>query len=75
MSDPTFLFTDIEGSTTLWERFPERMRAALARHDSILRGIIGAQGAMDLSSVPYLTAATDALESLSQAGVTTGVGG
>ena len=24
----TFLFTDIEGSTRLWEQDPERMRAA-----------------------------------------------
>jgi LuxR family transcriptional regulator, maltose regulon positive regulatory protein len=33
----TFLFTDIEGSTQLWERHPEAMRSALARHDAILR--------------------------------------
>jgi len=33
----TFLFTDIEGSTKLWERHPEAMRTALARHDEILR--------------------------------------
>jgi predicted ATPase/class 3 adenylate cyclase/Tfp pilus assembly protein PilF len=33
----TFLFTDIEGSTALWERHPEAMRTALARHDAILR--------------------------------------
>ena len=32
----TFLFTDIENSTKLWERFPEAMKAALARHDEIL---------------------------------------
>ena len=32
----TFLFTDIEGSTRLWERFPQAMRHALERHDSIL---------------------------------------
>jgi predicted ATPase/class 3 adenylate cyclase len=32
----TFLFTDLEGSTQLWERFPEAMRPALARHDAIL---------------------------------------
>jgi predicted ATPase/class 3 adenylate cyclase len=36
----TFLFTDIEGSTQLWERNPEAMQAALARHDSILRQAI-----------------------------------
>jgi class 3 adenylate cyclase len=32
----TFLFTDIEGSTRLWEQYPYAMPAALARHDSIL---------------------------------------
>lgn len=32
-----FLFTDIEGSTQLWEKYPEEMRTALARHDAILR--------------------------------------
>lgn len=31
-----FLFTDIEGSTRLWERHPDGMRAALARHDRLL---------------------------------------
>jgi class 3 adenylate cyclase len=36
----TFLFTDLEGSTKLWERFPEAMRVALARHDAILRDAI-----------------------------------
>ncbi|TMH61634.1 MAG: adenylate/guanylate cyclase domain-containing protein, partial [Betaproteobacteria bacterium] len=30
----TFLFTDIEGSSRLWEQDPERMRPALARHDA-----------------------------------------
>jgi predicted ATPase/class 3 adenylate cyclase len=33
----TFLFTDIEGSTRLWEQEPERMRPALARHDAIAK--------------------------------------
>jgi predicted ATPase/class 3 adenylate cyclase len=32
----TFLFTDIESSTRLWEEHPTEMQAALARHDSIL---------------------------------------
>ena len=36
----TFLFTDIEGSTRLWEAQPETMRAALARHDALLRRCI-----------------------------------
>ena len=33
----TFLFTDIEGSSRLWERFPVDMGPALARHDALLR--------------------------------------
>ena len=33
----TFLFTDIEGSTSMWERDATAMRKALARHDEILR--------------------------------------
>jgi len=33
----TFLFTDLEGSTRLWEQRPDAMRDALARHDEILR--------------------------------------
>jgi predicted ATPase/class 3 adenylate cyclase/Tfp pilus assembly protein PilF len=40
----TFLFTDIEGSTRLWERSPEAMQSALARHDEILRDAIEDQG-------------------------------
>ncbi len=40
----TFLYTDIEGSTPLWEREPEQMRAALARHDAILRAAIAEHG-------------------------------
>jgi class 3 adenylate cyclase len=31
----TLLFTDIEGSTRLWERDPSAMQVALARHDEI----------------------------------------
>ena len=33
----TFLFTDIEGSTRLWEEHPEAMRRVLAQHDDLLR--------------------------------------
>jgi predicted ATPase/class 3 adenylate cyclase/tRNA A-37 threonylcarbamoyl transferase component Bud32 len=32
----TFLFTDIEGSTQLWEREPKAMFAALAYHDAVM---------------------------------------
>src|SRR5438105_4099553 len=40
----TFLFTDIEGSTQRWEHHPEAMRAAVERHDAILRQAIEANG-------------------------------
>jgi len=36
----TFLFTDIEGSTKLWDKHPEAMKAALAEHDSVLKEAI-----------------------------------
>ena len=42
MSNPpsgvvTFLFTDIEGSTKLWQEFPEQMKSNLVRHETLLR--------------------------------------
>src|SRR3989442_1286925 len=40
----TFLFTDIEGSTRLWEQHPDAMRTGLARHDALLRYAIEAHG-------------------------------
>ncbi len=35
-----FLFTDIEGSTRLWDEHPDLMSAALERHDELLRTAI-----------------------------------
>jgi predicted ATPase/class 3 adenylate cyclase len=40
----TFLFTDIEGSTRLWESDPARMARALERHDRLCRVTISACG-------------------------------
>jgi class 3 adenylate cyclase len=40
----TFLFTDIEGSTKLWEQHPAAMQVALARHDRLMREAIELQG-------------------------------
>lgn len=37
----TFLFTDVEGSTRLWEQAPSAMRPALVRHDALAEGLIG----------------------------------
>lgn len=40
----TFLFTDIEGSTHLWESYPEAMNAASLQHDNLVREIIAKNG-------------------------------
>ena len=40
----TFLLTDVEGSTPLWEQAPEAMRAALARHDGIFEAAVAQHG-------------------------------
>lgn len=47
----TFLFTDIEGSTTRWEHEPEAMRVALQRHDALMRGAIEAHGGIVFKTV------------------------
>jgi predicted ATPase/class 3 adenylate cyclase len=38
----TFMFTDIEGSTRLWEERPEEMREIVAQHDACFRAVIEA---------------------------------
>jgi predicted ATPase/class 3 adenylate cyclase len=40
----TFLLTDIEGSTRLWETEPEAMKVALQRHDRLLAEVIAEHG-------------------------------
>src|ERR687898_190231 len=47
----TFLFTDIEGSTKLWERDPEAMSKALFRHDKLLRNAVEAHGGFVFKTV------------------------
>ncbi len=47
----TFLFSDIEGSTQLWEQQPEAMSAALARHDTLMRQAIDASGGVVFKTV------------------------
>lgn len=32
----TYLFTDVQGSTPLWQQYPQEMRTVMSRHDSIL---------------------------------------
>jgi predicted ATPase/class 3 adenylate cyclase len=36
----TFLFTDLEGSTRLWQKYPEAMKTVLARHDDLVRAAV-----------------------------------
>ncbi len=38
----TFLLTDVEGSTRLWDEHPSGMAAALARHDSLVTEAVAA---------------------------------
>src|ERR671932_1050025 len=40
----TFLFTDIEGSTALWEQQPAAARAALVRHDALIEQLVAEHG-------------------------------
>jgi predicted ATPase/class 3 adenylate cyclase len=40
----TFLFTDVEGSTPLWDTRPAAMRAATERHNALLRAAVEARG-------------------------------
>lgn len=46
MESVAFLFTDIEGSTRLWERDPAAMRTALARHDEALEAAVRSVGGL-----------------------------
>lgn len=46
----TFLFTDIEGSTRLWEEQPEAMQIALARHDEILLAAVTQHGGFQVKT-------------------------
>ena len=48
----TFLFTDIEGSTHLWEQYPDGMKASLARHDLLLRQAVENSQKIRLVHVP-----------------------
>ena len=45
----TFLFTDLEGSTRLWEDDADAMRVAVARHDVLLEDAITRQGGVVFS--------------------------
>lgn len=59
-----FLFTDIEGSTRLWEEHAAQMAIALARHDAILtESVEKARGAVLKTTGDGLIAIFDSVES------------
>ena len=47
----TFVFTDIEGSSQRWERFPDAMALALAKHDTILREAFDSHGGLVFKTI------------------------
>ncbi|MDQ3981436.1 MAG: tetratricopeptide repeat protein [Actinomycetota bacterium] len=47
----TFVFTDVEGSTRLWEADPEAMRGAIGGHDSLLAELVGFRGGQIFANV------------------------
>jgi predicted ATPase/class 3 adenylate cyclase len=47
----TFLFTDIEGSTPMWEQHPQEMAEALQIHNTALRRAIEANGGVVFKTV------------------------
>jgi predicted ATPase/class 3 adenylate cyclase len=68
----TFLFTDVEGSTKLWERYPEAVSEALASHYEILRAIIETNSGSVVKTTgdgihAVFSTATDAVEAALEA--------
>jgi class 3 adenylate cyclase len=47
----TFLFTDLEGSTRLWEAHPQEMKDALARHNTIVRAAVESHNGVVFSTM------------------------
>ena len=67
----TFLFTDLERSTRLWEDHPEAMKDALARHDAILqRAVLEHDGHIVKSTGDGIHAAFDTAPHAVNAAVT-----
>jgi predicted ATPase/class 3 adenylate cyclase/Tfp pilus assembly protein PilF len=46
----TFLLTDIQGSSRLWEQYPEAMSAAVTRHDALLTACLEDHGGIIIRS-------------------------
>jgi class 3 adenylate cyclase len=64
----TFLLTDVEGSTSLWDQSPEEMGVAAARHDSLFGAAVAEHGGIHIrprgegdSRFAVFTGAADAI--------------
>src|SRR5262249_52306653 len=65
----TFLLTDIAGSTRLWERYPELMGDAVARHEALLRQAVTEGGGVVFKTIgdAVCAAFADAVDALTAA--------
>lgn len=63
----TFLMSDIEDSTGLWERQPQAMLEAIVRHDELIAGIVEARGGRFLKSMGEGDSTTSVFESATAA--------
>jgi predicted ATPase/class 3 adenylate cyclase len=65
----TLLFTDIVGSTRAWEEHPESMRAALRRHDDLVRDAVATGDGYVFKTVgdAFCVAFSDACEAITSA--------
>lgn len=48
--DVTLVFTDIEGSTKLWQRYPRAFESVLAIHHRVIRACIQAEGGYEVKT-------------------------
>ncbi len=63
----TFVMSDIEGSTALWETQQEAMAGALVRHYELIAGVVEAHGGHFLESIGEGDSSVSAFESASAA--------
>ncbi len=49
--DVTLMFTDIEGSTRSWDKYPERFHNALALHNSLIRKALAAHSGYEVKTI------------------------
>jgi class 3 adenylate cyclase/WD40 repeat protein/energy-coupling factor transporter ATP-binding protein EcfA2 len=63
----TFLMSDVEGSTRLWESQPATMAESLVRHDELIAGVVEAHGGRFVKSMGEGDSTTSVFESATEA--------